>query len=80
MKISIFILIAVHLVLASCAVRQADSYFHPYIIEQGVDMQQYEKDRSACENKIRSNPSNYDLADKLHFRMCVYDKGYKFMS
>ena len=43
-------------------------------------MQQYEKDRSACENKIKSNPSNYELTDLLHFRMCIHEKGYSFMS
>ena len=80
MKINTLFFVGVSLMLASCAMRQADNRFHPSIIENGVDMQQYEKDRSACENKIKSNPSNCDLTDLLHFRMCIHEKGYSFMS
>ena len=80
MKINTLFFVGVSLMFASCAMRQADSRFHPSIIENGVDMQQYEKDRSACENKIKSNPSNYELTDLLHFRMCIHEKGYSFMS
>lgn len=80
MKINIFLLVGMSVAVASCAMPQAENRFHPSIIEKGVDMQRYEKDRSECENKVKSNPSNYELTDLLHFRMCIHEKGYKFMS
>ena len=74
------LLVCSSIVLTACAVHGTAGYFYPSIIKDGVDMDEYEKDRSACELKVRGTPSNYELTDLLHFRMCIHGKGYKLLN
>jgi succinate dehydrogenase/fumarate reductase-like Fe-S protein len=54
--------------------------FRPAIIENAVDMNQYEKDRSDCEKGVTNAPSNMESTNSLRFRDCLVKKGYKLMS
>ena len=67
--------------LAACGTT-ASKYnpYRPAIIENSVDMNQYEKDRSDCEQSVTSAPSNMESTNNTRFKECLVKKGYKLMS
>jgi len=67
--------------LAACgAIPANQNPFRPAIIENAVDMNQYEKDRSDCEKTITSAPSNMESTNSIRFKECLVKKGYKLLS
>ncbi len=54
--------------------------FHPQIMTNGVDMRQYDKDRSACERDTLDHPSKMESNMHVRFRKCLIDKGYVLLS
>lgn len=56
------------------------SPYRPAIIENAVDMNQYEKDRSDCEQSVTKAPSNMESTNSIRFKECLVKKGYKLLS
>jgi len=53
--------------------------YHPAIIQEAVDMDKYEADRSSCEKAVRQNPSNMESTNSIRFRECLVNKNYKLL-
>jgi hypothetical protein len=56
------------------------SPYRPAIIENAVDMKQYEKDRSECEQSVTKAPSNMESTNSIRFKECLLKKGYRLLS
>jgi hypothetical protein len=78
MKLDRQFLYAFFLTLSACTT--ANHAFQSVIIEQGVDMQKFKADRSACEQLVTEKPSNLESTNSLRFRECLINKGYRLMS
>jgi len=67
--------------LAACgATASKHNPYRPAIIESDVDMNQYEKDLSDCEQNVKSAPSNMESTNSFRFKDCLVKKGYKLLS
>jgi ABC-type uncharacterized transport system auxiliary subunit len=67
--------------LAACgATPSKQDAYRPAILENAVDMQKFEKDRSDCEQSVKNAPSNMESTNSIRFKECLVKKGYKLMS
>jgi uncharacterized protein YaiI (UPF0178 family) len=67
--------------LAACGTTTSrGNPYRPAIIENAVDMNQYEKDRSDCEQSVTKSPSNMESTNDIRFKECLVKKGYKLLS
>lgn len=75
------LLLVVLTTLVGCgSVSTADLGYRPLIMEQGVDLPRYEREREACEAQSQRTPSNYPPTELMRFRQCLLDKGYRLLS
>ena len=68
------------LLVACSSIGSVSVDFHPQIMTNGVDMRQYERDRSACERDTLDHPSKMESNMHVRFRKCLTDKGYVLLS
>jgi hypothetical protein len=67
--------------LAACgAIVSQQNPYRPAIMENAVDMNQFEKDLSDCEKNVKSAPSNMESTNSFRFRECLVKKGYQLLS
>ena len=68
------------LFLSACgSTSSGQGAYRPAIIQEAVDMDKYEADRSSCEKAVRQNPSNMESTNSIRFRECLVNKNYKLL-
>jgi PBP1b-binding outer membrane lipoprotein LpoB len=67
-------------ITACAATPSRHNPYRPAIIENAVDMNQYEKDRSDCEQSVTKAPSNMESTNSIRFKECLVKKGYRLLS
>jgi hypothetical protein len=68
------------LFLSACgSTSSGQGAYRPAIIQEAVDMDKYEADRSSCEKAVRQNPSNMESTNSIRFRDCLVNKNYKLL-
>lgn len=73
-------IVLLSLFLSACgSMSSSASAYHPAIIQEAVDMDKYEADRSSCEKAVRQNPSNMESTNSIRFRECLVNKNYKLL-
>ncbi len=65
--------------LMGCASPQGADTVPQRLNSPGVDDPSYERDRAECEAQVLRAPSNYPLTDRVRFRQCLIDKGYRLL-
>jgi len=77
-SVSITFLCAVFLVACGTTASNAGAY-RPAIMQNGVNMDKYEQDRSECEQAVKQSPSNMESTNSVRFRECLAKKNYKLL-
>jgi hypothetical protein len=67
-------------ITACAATPSRHNAYRTAIIEAGVDMNQFEKDRSDCEQNVTKAPSNMESTNSIRFKECLVKKGYRLLS
>lgn len=73
-------MLGVFLLVACGSTSSNNGAYRPAILENAVDMNKYEQDRSDCERSVKNAPSNMESTNSIRFRECVTKKGYKLLS
>jgi predicted outer membrane protein len=66
--------------VSACGTTTKHNPYRPAIIENAVDMNQFEKDRSDCEQSVTKAPSNMESTNSIRFKECLVKKGYRLLS
>ena len=67
--------------LAACgSVKTSPDGYRPSIVDNRLNMQQYEQDRSHCERLVKQSPSNLESTNNIRFRECLLNQGYQLLS
>jgi hypothetical protein len=71
--------VGVLLISACSAMSSNQGAYRPAIMQEAIDMDKYEQDRSDCEQAVKQSPSNMESTNSIRFRECLVKKNYKLL-
>ena len=73
------VLLGVLLISACSNMSSNQGAYRPAILQEAVDMDKYEQDRSDCEQAVKQSPSNMESTNSIRLRECLVKKNYKLL-